>query len=396
MTRAVPKTWGFVAGGLATVLISMFFPLDGTRSNAASEIGEFVGTSGGGSASSGARLFAANLFVEIIASQVLEKDGDAVSVGVVDVGGVPFGSVRQRGAAEPALTIDTPFRMASVSKTVTATVVLGLVDDGLLSLEDRPLAALLDRRGVSCGIEGLSDIRVRDLLAHTSGFDARREWFFDEVVDDTRELLGRFCSSGLRTLPGASYRYSNLNYLLLGWLIEDVTGTTYAAAVDSLLLEPNDLESFSFRTASALQSAEPTYYIDPGSNYMELLGAAGAWSSSAIDLARFARILRASEVDRGPLSPRMWAAMRTPMRLSSGGSSWSYGLGLRLFSGGSWGHTGSIESIKALMIGLPDGGSVAVLVDGDRPERTDDLIEIVAEAWWMTHHVGFVIAIPPT
>ena len=75
----------------------------------------------------------------------------------------------------------------------------------------------------------------------------------------------------------------------------------------------------------------------------------------------------------------MWATMRSPTRSSSGGSAWGYGLGLRLFSGGSWGHTGSIESIKALMIGLPDGGSVAVLIDGDRPERTDDLIEIVAE-----------------
>ncbi|MEY3618611.1 MAG: Beta-lactamase, partial [Actinomycetota bacterium] len=110
------------------------------------------------------RLFAANLFVEIIASQVLEKDGDAISVGVVDVGGIPFGAVRQRGAAEPPLTIDTPFRLASVSKTVTATVVLGLVDDASLSLDDRPLVALLDSRGLPCGIEGLSDIRVRDLL----------------------------------------------------------------------------------------------------------------------------------------------------------------------------------------------------------------------------------------
>jgi D-alanyl-D-alanine carboxypeptidase len=342
------------------------------------------------------RLFAANLFVEIIASQVLERDGDAVSVGVVDVGGVPFGSVRQRGAAESALTIDTPFRMASVSKTVTATVVLGLVDDGLLSLEDRPLAALLDRRGVPCDIDGLSDVRVRDLLAHTSGFDARREWFFDEVVDDTEDLLGRFCSKGLRASPGASYRYSNFNYLLLGWLIEDVTGTTYAAAVDSLLLEPNDLDSFVFHTTSSRRPNEPSYQVDPGSNYMELLGAAGAWSASAVDLARFAGILATSGAGDGPLSSRMWAAMRSPTRSSSGGSAWGYGLGVRLFSGGSWGHTGSIESIKALMIGLPDGGSVAVLIDGDRPERTDDLIEIVAEAWWMTHHVGFVIAIPPT
>lgn len=67
-----------------------------------------------------------------------------------------------------------------------------------------------------------------------------------------------------------------------------------------------------------------------------------------------------------------------------------------MFPAGGWGHTGSIESVKALLIGFPDGGSVAVLIDGERPERTDDLVDIVSEAWWMTHHVGYVIAIPPT
>lgn len=369
-----------------TVLSSLsLHSLGGTTSAGASE---GVGT--------GSRLFAANLFVRMIASQVLAADGDAVSVGVVDVGGAPFGAVRQRGAAEPALSTDTPFRIASVSKTVTATAVLSLVDDGSIALDDRPLVALLERRGIPCSSNGISEIRVRDLLAHTSGFDSGREWFFDEVVVDTRELLGRFCASGLRTAPGTSYRYGNVNYLLLGWLIEDVTGRSYARAVESLLLEANDLDSFTFRTASSREPGEPSYYVNPGSNYMELLGAAGAWSASATDLARFADVLASSATGRGPLSPRMWAAMRRPARSSSGGSSWGYGLGVRLFSAGGWGHTGSIESVKALLIGFPDGGSVAVLIDGERPERTDDLVDIVSEAWWMTHHVGYVIAIPPT
>jgi len=384
-----------------SVRIAVLFALSGTAAVVAPAIGATRGTGptaamGGEDEEAGPRLFAANLFVQMIASEVLERDGDAVSVGVVDEGGVPFGAVRQRGATEPPLTPTTPFRIASISKTVTAAAVLRLVDQGSLALDDRPVPALLERRGLGCSMSGISEIRVRDLLAHTSGFDSGREWFFDEVVDDPGELVGRFCARDLRSTPGGSYRYSNFNYLLLGWLIEDLTGMSYAQAVDSSILEPNHLTSFRFRTSSARQPGEPGYYVDPGSNYMELLGAAGAWSASSTDLARFARILVSSEVGRGALSPGMWATMKSPARLASGGRVWEYGLGVRLFSGGSWGHTGSIESIKALMIAFPDGASVAVLIDGEQPERTDDLIDIVSEAWWMTHYVGVVIPIPPT
>lgn len=355
-----------------------------------------VVAAGRGDAVSAPRLFAANLFVQMIASHVLERDGDAISVGVVDGVGDPYGAVRQIGSIDTPLSPDTPFRIASISKTLTAVAVLRLVDQGLLALDDRPIPALFERRGLSCSTSRVSEIQVRDLLAHTSGFDSGREWFFDEVVADSRELVGRFCAHELRAAPGTKSRYSNFNYLLLGWLIEDLTGLAYAEAVESSILEPNGLTSFQFRYSSVRQSGEPGYYVDPGSNYMELLGAAGAWSASSTDLARFARTLLLSEVGQGVLSPAMWESMKSPARLVTGGRVWDYGLGLRLFGAGSWGHTGSIESIKALMIVFPDGGTVAVLIDGEQPERTDDLIGIVSEAWWMCHHSGFLLAVPAT
>lgn len=341
------------------------------------------------------RLFASELFASVLAASVLAADGDSMSIGVVDESGRTFGFVRRRGTVSEPVTPETPFRLASISKTITATAVLKLVDAGRVSLDDRPVESILSRRGLECRTPGISGIRVRDLLSHTSGFASGREWFFDEIVGDTTELVRRFCERDLRSTPGSRYEYSNFNFLLLGWLIEDVTGSPYDVAVDSVLLRPAGLSTFRFHETSDVARWEPDYYVDPGSKYMELLGAAGAWSASSIETATFIAGLAASESGRGYLSSSTFREMSNAAPRSAAGSSWGYGLGLRLFSGGVWGHTGSIESIKAVAIHLPDGASIAVLVNGDRPEASDELVELVVTVWWATHYVGPIPVIPP-
>lgn len=339
-------------------------------------------------------LFASELFVSVLSSSILVDDADALSVGIVDGEGRSYEFTR--GGATSSVASDTPFRLASVSKTITATAVLELVDDGKIALEDRPVASVLARRGLSCDVARIDKVRVRDLLAHTSGFDSGREWFFDEVVRDVDDLVGRFCSVELRSPPGTTYRYSNFNYLLLGWLIEDVTGEPYQEAVRELLLEPANLESFRFHVSSELDPDEPRYHLDPGSNYMELLGGAGAWSATSLDVARFIDQLAASERGEGFLSARLWRQMSTPSPRSGSGVSVGYGFGLRLFPDNVWGHTGSIQSIRAAAVHMADGASVAILVNGDRPESSDELVERVEVLWWATHYVGPIFLAPPT
>lgn len=356
------------------------------------EVGAVASESASGSR---APLFAAELFADLIASQVLGSDGESMSVGVVHADGTTFTAVRHRGE-DPGLSVDTPFRLASVSKTITATVVLRLVDSGALSLNDRPLVGLLERRGVRCSVATLDRITVRDLLSHTSGFDSGRELFFDEIVDDPARLVERLCDRGSRSAPGTRFDYGNVNYLLLGWLIEELTGLDYASAVHRWLSGPFGLPGLVYRDDSEVAPDEPSYFVDPGSNYMELLGAAGAWSATSLDAARFIHVLMSSRTGRGPLTRGSWAAMRSPTPRSAAGASWGYGWGVRLFDDGVWGHTGSIDSIRTIVVGLPDGGAVAVLVDGDSPARTDDLVGIVTTAWWMCHHSGFLLAVPAT
>ncbi|WP_157720267.1 serine hydrolase domain-containing protein [Friedmanniella luteola] len=155
--------------------------------------------------------------------------GAQVALGVA---GVPFFS-RAYGYAdlERAVPMTTGhlFRIASHSKTFTATLVLQLVEQGRLGLDDpvgTHLPALADGP--------LADLAVRELLEHTSGLlrDGRDAdyWMFQRPFPDTDTLLAMTREGGLKTAPGALYAYSNLGYSLLGLLVEAVTGTSFGDA----------------------------------------------------------------------------------------------------------------------------------------------------------------------
>ena len=62
------------------------------------------------------------------------------------------------------------------------------------------------------------------------------------------------------------------------------------------------------------------------------------------------------------------------------GPLWDYGLGLRLFVSGEWGHSGSIENVHSMAVHRPDGLTVSVLVNGTKPKHTDDLIGAINAA----------------
>jgi hypothetical protein len=72
--------------------------------------------------------------------------------------------------------------------------------------------------------------------------------------------------------------------------------------------------------------------------------------------------------------------MKLPATPVPVGPLWDYGLGLRLFVSGEWGHSGSIENVHAMVVHRPDGLVVSVLVNGTKPKETDDLIGAINDA----------------
>lgn len=141
------------------------------------------------------------------------------------------------------------FRAGSVTKTFTAAVVLQLAAEGTVDL-DRPVRQYLPRTVP----DAYGTVTVRQLLNHTSGipaadgpgdsFEAQWEHRFD-VTDPHAQLANAFAKKPEFT-PGTAQHYLNINYTVLGALVEKVTGTTYEEAVARRILKPLGLRQTSF------------------------------------------------------------------------------------------------------------------------------------------------------
>lgn len=181
----------------------------------------------------------------------------------------------------------TLFRIYSVTKTFTSTVVFKLIEEHRLSLDDR-LSKFYPAfpKGDS--------ITVKHLLTHTSGiYDYVRG---NDMKDETESSFVRFLASKpLAFSPGKGWNYSNSNYWLLGFIIAKVTGLTYEDAVKQFIFKPCGMKSsgFDFKTLQDKNKAtgydvfsdnekKPAVDIDPPGPY-----AAGAIYSTTADLYRY-------------------------------------------------------------------------------------------------------------
>ncbi|MEU8502218.1 serine hydrolase domain-containing protein [Streptomyces lavendulae] len=281
--------------------------------------------------------------------------------------------VRELGGAE-APPADGHFRIGSITKTFTATLVLRLVAEGRIGLDapaDDHLPGFgLDRR-----------ITVRMLLQHTSGLFS----FTGEVYDDgtvvpggvpgigkewmdnrsrtyrPEELVRPALSRPARFAPGADWSYSNTNYVLARLLIEKVTGRSHAEEMRRLVLDPLGL------TGTVVPDASPEIpephahgyygYEDAGRwTVADTTRFNPSWISAAGDMISTTRDLHTffSALMGGRLLPApLLAEMRTPH------PKMGYGLGVfveKTDGGGTiFQHNGGFWGWAALMYSTPDG-----------------------------------------
>jgi D-alanyl-D-alanine carboxypeptidase len=255
------------------------------------------------------------------------------------------------------LATDTPFRVASVSKVATMATVLALFDADIVDL-DVPLA-LQWPLPAAPGDERFGAITPRHLLQHRSGLSAMRPTFFGGESANWHDSALAAVRASLGSDPGTAFRYSNANFVLLGELIEAASGLTYEQAVRTLVLEPLGITSARLRRTAEFPAGCPSYQITLDRTYMEALGPAGAWEMSAVDATRLVAAVQPTAA-RQLLTPASVAAARQPMDVPSPDADWTYGLGLMLF-GDRWGHTGTIESVSAFVLNMPNGYTLAVL-----------------------------------
>ncbi|MTD15693.1 serine hydrolase [Nakamurella sp. YIM 132087] len=223
----------------------------------------------------------------------------------------------------------TRFDAASIGKVFTAVAVLQLVDAGRLALDER-IGRFVDLSGTVID----PDITVRQLLLHRSGIadfdeenpanpsEARPSVWLTvpcQAINSTRDFLPLFGSLPPNFAPGTDFRYSNAGYVVLGLVIEGVTGREYREVVTTDVLQRCGLASSGFfdRREDRPDVAEGWEPLtdDPAGGWTQNLyeyppvGAPdGGIHLTAGDLATFLRLLRTGEV----LSPASTTAMLTP------------------------------------------------------------------------------------
>lgn len=140
------------------------------------------------------------------------------------------------GSGRP-LTFDTPFVIGSISKSFTAMAIMKLVETGKVDLDTEVSQYLKAFKGQPSGI-----ITVRQLLSHTSGYSTKQgnDIQIDErqSKDALQRQVKRIAQWSPPYAPDANWQYSNANYLILGALIEDVSGQDFATHIKAEILEP--------------------------------------------------------------------------------------------------------------------------------------------------------------
>lgn len=273
-----------------------------------------------------------------------------------------------------AMRVDTPLGIASISKRLTAVVVMRLVEAGALSL-DAPITTWLTDYREDTGAR----ITLRRLLSNSSGvannFQAaiRAEpALLAEPFISTGEAIRRFASGDLAFEPGARFDYALTNWILVQGSIEAVTGLAYPEAMRTLVLDPLGMthtgltpsaEVTSYRTVSP-----PVEWTNPRPPF---LAAAGGYYSTAADLLRFAHRV----YDADFLSPSSRAALTTVEVASD-----SYALGGRVrtvaIDGAdvrcAW-ETGNANGYRSVLGHRLDGRrTVVILNNAAMSQRTMD------------------------
>jgi D-alanyl-D-alanine carboxypeptidase len=264
------------------------------------------------------------------------------------------------------------FRIASISKPITAIVALQLAEAGLVGL-DEPVGGLV-ASAVGVGDPGRAGgITIRQLLTHTSGFPQYESLFFRNQVASCEEAAA---VGFTRSIGGAGFRYSNMNYCVLGLVIEQVTGQDFEAVVYERLLTPLGLSGMRLAPTYDPGPGEVEHRSVPGRNYMEVLAAAGAGVATPTDLVTIFDSLDHSTPGFKPLSADTVEAML----VTPEGTDRGYGMGMILYGGGTFGHTGTVESTHAMVFDRADDVTWAVTVSGENPSDTPRLVGMVDRA----------------
>ncbi|WP_343744311.1 serine hydrolase domain-containing protein [Chitinophaga sp.] len=272
------------------------------------------------------------------------------------------------------VTAHSRFRIASVSKSITAVAILKLVETAKLSLQDKVFGAgalLGTTYGSNPYDHRLKAVTVQHLLQHTAGgwSNTANDPMFSHPGWSVDTLLARTIDQQpLEYDPGTVYAYSNFGYCILGRIIEKVTGKNYADYVQTAVLQPAGIHHMEIggNTLSERKPGEVTYYGQQGQqpyNFnLSRMDAHGGWIASATDLALFLTSIDGFNTRVDILSPASVKTMTTGSAANTG-----YALGWAVNAWNNWWHAGSLPGTASEIVRAANGFNWVVLCN----TRTD-------------------------
>jgi D-alanyl-D-alanine carboxypeptidase len=304
--------------------------------------------------------------------QAATVDGPGVAVLVTKGDTVLFRGARGRADIELGLplTTDNVFRIASVTKTFTAAMVLKLARDGRLSLDDSLAKYLPD-------FPNAAGITLRELLNHTAGIsDITQDptpGFMRRDVDDAT-MLAEIRKRKPLFAPGTGWAYSNAGFILLGIVIENVTGEPWHEALRKQLLEPLGLKHTGYGDNALIIPGRAAGYTtdSPGHQVanasfisMTVPSSAGALVSTVDDLRNWMRALANGKA----IGVEGFQQMIAPATdLPGTPASYRYGMGMYIWhvhGNLMVGHTGQIDGFASVVGYLPKQDITVVALGND-------------------------------
>jgi CubicO group peptidase (beta-lactamase class C family) len=269
---------------------------------------------------------------------------------------------------------DSLFRIADLSKPITAVTIFSLIEAGKLNLTDHVFG--------SAGIFGtkygkapyktfVTDITVDHLLTHTAGgwaADDNDPMYHNNGWDQLKLISSTIDDVPLTSKPGTQWAYSNFGYCVLGRIIEQVTGQPYEAYVQGNILAPCGITTMQIAHNSERQRASSEvvyigqYSEDPYKINVNRMDSCAGWIASSTQLVQFLDHVAGASGIPALLKPETIRAMTAPApAYPQGDARYARGWMVSDNGNGSWWHNGSLPGSTALMIRNPDGSCAAAV-----------------------------------
>lgn len=279
-------------------------------------------------------------------------------------------------------TENSKYRIGSISKTITATLILKAVEEGKITL-DKKLADFYP------SIKNADMITVEQLLRHRSGIHS----FTDDEDYETwntqpkseEELLDIISKGNSEFKPDSTFKYSNPNYILLSFILQKIYNKTYAEIVREKIVLPLGLNHTYFGSAINAQNNECYSYSFSGKweketeTDMSIPMGAGGIVSSPTDMVKFGNALFSGRI----ISKKSYTQMTN---IKDG-----YGMGLfklPFYEKEGFGHTGAIDGFSSMLSFYPESGvTFALLSNGNNYSNNQIAITVLSEVFHKPYNI---------